>query len=203
MKLQYTLLLFLFVITISAQVKISENQDPPEESAILEIESNNKGLLIPRLTDEQRDDIANPSLGLFIFNISSKKFNFYDGTGWFEMSPNTLKEHDCGDAYDNDGDGFLDCIDFDCAGSCNCVECDCNDGIDNDGDGFLDCLDFDCINGTEFECNCNDGIDNDGDGKTDCEDPDCLKTTQKECDCTDGIDNDGDGFIDNLDFDCQ
>ena len=49
----------------------------------------------------------------------------------------------------------------------------CNDGIDNDGDGFVDCADFDCAESTEIECNCNDGIDNDGDGFTDCDDFDC------------------------------
>ena len=41
----------------------------------------------------------------------------------------------------------------------------CFDGIDNDGDGFTDCVDFDCIDAGVCEennlTNCFDGIDND------------------------------------------
>ena len=47
-------------------------------------------------------------------------------------------------------------------------ETNCTDGLDNDGDGFIDCLDSDCngVSGCEFgpEATCDDGIDNDGDG---------------------------------------
>ncbi len=49
----------------------------------------------------------------------------------------------CNDGIDNDGDGFIDCDDDDCASEPSCVEI-CNDGIDNDGDGFIDCDDNDC-----------------------------------------------------------
>jgi hypothetical protein len=49
----------------------------------------------------------------------------------------------------------------------------CNNGVDDDGDGFIDCSDFDCINTTLKECNCSDGIDNDNDGFIDEADFDC------------------------------
>ena len=48
----------------------------------------------------------------------------------------------CDDGIDNDGDGYVDCDDFDCppyeGGGNN------DDGIDNDDDGYIDCDDFDC-----------------------------------------------------------
>ncbi len=53
----------------------------------------------------------------------------------------------------------------------------CDDGIDNDGDGWTDDDDPDCADGdkeTGYGDNeCNDDIDNDDDGLTDSSDPDC------------------------------
>ncbi len=54
----------------------------------------------------------------------------------------------CSDVIDNDGDGFTDCADIDCATASNCIppnqEAVCNDSVDNDGDGLTDCADADC-----------------------------------------------------------
>ena len=103
----------------------------------------------------------------------------------------------CDDGLDNDGDGFIDCDDFDC----DCGGEDCSNGIDDDGDGFIDCDDFDCDCGGE---DCSNGIDDDGDGYIDCNDFDC--TGDSNCpseDCSNGIDDDGDSFIDCDDFDCD
>ena len=102
----------------------------------------------------------------------------------------------CDDGADNDGDGFTDCADQDCADGC--VE-DCADGVDNDGDGVTDCADDDC----DGECpeDCFDGRDNDGDGATDCADDDCDGQRCTEV-CDDGRDNDGDGLVDCEDAEC-
>ncbi|MCP4676552.1 MAG: WD40 repeat domain-containing protein [Deltaproteobacteria bacterium] len=54
----------------------------------------------------------------------------------------------------------------------------CADGIDNDGDGWLDAKDPDCADGEREigfgETECNDGMDNDHDGYEDAADPECL-----------------------------
>ena len=50
----------------------------------------------------------------------------------------------------------------------------CDDGIDNDGDSFVDCIDFDCSDDPACEEICDNGIDDDGDGDVDCGDADCL-----------------------------
>jgi hypothetical protein len=78
----------------------------------------------------------------------------------------------CFDGIDNDGDGFIDCDDWDCDSACDESQ-NCFDGIDNDGDGFIDCDDWDCDSACDESQNCNDGIDNDGDGFIDCDDWDC------------------------------
>lgn len=47
----------------------------------------------------------------------------------------------CGDRFDNDDDGDIDCFDADCLGDITCGPEVCDDGIDNDASGQIDCLD--------------------------------------------------------------
>jgi hypothetical protein len=60
-------------------------------------------------------------------------------------------EDACSDGYDNDQDGYYDCVDFDCEDTDVCetdpenTNARCDDGDDNDGDGYIDCLDDDCV----------------------------------------------------------
>lgn len=61
----------------------------------------------------------------------------------------------CDNGIDDDGDGFVDCVDFDCCGieDCGiCLEVNCDNGIDDDGDGFIDEDDFDCF--SDLFCMC-------------------------------------------------
>lgn len=53
-----------------------------DNSAILDLISTDKGILLPRLTTVQRGDIISPATGLIIYNSDSNKFNFYNGTSW-------------------------------------------------------------------------------------------------------------------------
>jgi hypothetical protein len=53
----------------------------PDASAILDLEGT-KGFLPPKMTQVQRNLIASPAEGLTIYNTTSKKPNYYDGTGW-------------------------------------------------------------------------------------------------------------------------
>ena len=57
------------------------NVDP---SAALEIDSTTKGFLPPRMTTVQRNAITSPAEGLLIYNTSTQKINFYNGTLWEE-----------------------------------------------------------------------------------------------------------------------
>ena len=56
----------------------------PDPSAILEVQSTNKGVLLPRLTSAQKNGIPNPAQGLFIFDTDTESFWYYDGTQWVE-----------------------------------------------------------------------------------------------------------------------
>ena len=54
----------------------------PDSSAVLDLNANNKGFLLPRLTTQQRNNILNPATGLQIFNLTTKCVEMYFGTGW-------------------------------------------------------------------------------------------------------------------------
>ncbi|KKT32430.1 MAG: hypothetical protein UW21_C0024G0001, partial [Candidatus Woesebacteria bacterium GW2011_GWB1_44_11b] len=54
-------------------------------TAILQLDSNSKGFLLPRMTTTERDAISNPSTGLLVYNTTQNKINRWDGTEWGEV----------------------------------------------------------------------------------------------------------------------
>jgi hypothetical protein len=54
-------------------------------SAILQADSTTKGFLPPRMTTAQRDLIGTPAAGLMIYNTSTNRPNFYDGSAWVAL----------------------------------------------------------------------------------------------------------------------
>ena len=77
-----TLIPFLFIsLCCNAQIGISTNS--PDSSAALEIKDTARGILIPRMTLNQRTAIANPAEGLMVYqNDGVKGFWYFDGTQW-------------------------------------------------------------------------------------------------------------------------
>jgi len=73
-------------IELRAQVAINADGSVPENSAMLDIKSVSKGLLIPRLTQAQRDAIASPAAGLLVFVTDNSQFYYYNGTAWTSLS---------------------------------------------------------------------------------------------------------------------
>lgn len=81
-------LLFLlshFSVLGIGQVGINSDGSLPDASAGLDIQFENKGLLIPRLTTAQRNAISLPAEGLVIFNTSSKCLNIRRNESWFAV----------------------------------------------------------------------------------------------------------------------
>jgi hypothetical protein len=56
----------------------------PDGTAILDIRSADKGILIPRLTTAERIDITSPANGLLVFDTDKNSFYYFDATrgGW-------------------------------------------------------------------------------------------------------------------------
>ena len=76
MKLSKIFLALCFVfVSFTTQAQVGIGTATPAASAQLEVNStsNNKGILIPRLSATQKDAIVNPAEGLLIFQTTEKE----------------------------------------------------------------------------------------------------------------------------------
>jgi hypothetical protein len=90
--LKFTTLNFLFCVlsflavlrtTTAQNVGINSTGTAPNGSAMLDIVSSDKGLLIPRMTQTQRGTITTPATGLLIYQTDNTPgFYHYNGTAW-------------------------------------------------------------------------------------------------------------------------
>ena len=69
-----------FVYAQQPGVAINTNGNTPHSSAMLDIQSTDKGILIPRMTTAQRTAISNVATGLLVFDNTTGSFWFYNGT---------------------------------------------------------------------------------------------------------------------------
>lgn len=80
---QISIFFFTAFLAISAQaqgVTIGSN-NPPDQSAVLDLQSNNLGFLISKLTTAQRNAITNPAIGLQIYNTDTDCLEMYFASG--------------------------------------------------------------------------------------------------------------------------
>src|SRR5208283_2957631 len=89
----YRLLIFLLsnIILINfafSQEGISVNTtgNAADNSAIFDISSTSQGLLIPRMTTTDRNNIDSPALSLLIFNTTTNCFEAYVNDAWYSVS---------------------------------------------------------------------------------------------------------------------
>ena len=72
-----------FFVALAQNTGINADGSLPNTSAMLDVKSTNKGLLIPRMTQAQRDAIASPATGLLVFQTdNSAGFYFFNGAAW-------------------------------------------------------------------------------------------------------------------------
>jgi hypothetical protein len=64
------LLIHLQYTTLTAQISINDDGAAPDASAMLEVTSKRKGLLIPRVTTAERTAISTPATGLLVYDTS-------------------------------------------------------------------------------------------------------------------------------------
>lgn len=80
------IILSIFNYHTYSQISINTNSSPPDNSASLDIKSTDKGLLIPRVTQAQRDAIVNPAQGLIIYQTDQVTgFYYYTQNAWIRI----------------------------------------------------------------------------------------------------------------------
>ena len=82
MKNIFTLLAAV-LLTATTYAQIGINNENPDASAALDITSTTGGLLVPRMTETQRDAISPAATGLMIYQTDGTAgFYYYNGSSW-------------------------------------------------------------------------------------------------------------------------
>lgn len=73
---------------IDPQGRFGMGTTNPNNSALLDLSSTSRGLLIPRMTAAQKTAIASPAIGLMIYQTNGVSgFYYYSSTGWLPVAP--------------------------------------------------------------------------------------------------------------------
>ena len=82
----------LYAISVNAQnVAINTDGSNADASAMLDVKSTNKGMLVPRMTTANRNAIPTPAEGLLVYDTDIKSFFLYTGTLWKDIAAGTSK----------------------------------------------------------------------------------------------------------------
>jgi hypothetical protein len=79
-KIIYTLLVLAASSQIQAQVGIGT--DTPNNSAMLDVQSTERGILFPRMTSAERSAITAPANGLHVFDTNTNSLWYFNGSFW-------------------------------------------------------------------------------------------------------------------------
>lgn len=84
------LAIMLNVNVFSQGVGINDDGLQPDSRAILDVKSTTKGVLLPRMTDVQRDALhQNVAEGMLIYNISTHELEIFYNNAWWPLSMGT------------------------------------------------------------------------------------------------------------------
>ncbi len=102
------LLIFLLLttsLTLHAQVGINADGSPPDPRTMLDVKSTTKGVLLPRLTDAERNALYHdiPD-GMLIINTTSNELPIFFGSKWYPLSMGT--RIDAPDLIDIEGNTY-------------------------------------------------------------------------------------------------
>ena len=76
----------VFINSTTAQISINSDGTTPDASAMLDVTSTDKGILIPRMDSTSRKNIANPAIGLMVYDSTTTSFWYYANSTWNNIS---------------------------------------------------------------------------------------------------------------------
>jgi len=106
-KIISTLSLLLVIIASNAQVGINNSGNSPASSSMLDVSSTNKGVLLPRMTSQQRNAISSPETGLLVFDTDRQALYMFDGDGWRPFAYATDQAASLTPRYPKENIGYL------------------------------------------------------------------------------------------------
>ncbi len=88
----YLLLITYYLST--AQIAINTDGTNPDASAMLDVSSTDKGILIPRMTTSEREAISSPATGLLVYDTDYNSFWYYANSTWNNLNNAILSDTD-------------------------------------------------------------------------------------------------------------
>ena len=107
MRNRYLIFIFsLVTLSLCAQNNVGIGTLTPNPNAALDVEANNKGILIPRLDAAQRAAMAGAltatERGLLVFDPTDVLFYYWDGITWISFPSSGASDADWYDIITND-----------------------------------------------------------------------------------------------------
>lgn len=99
-KLVILFTLFLPMILDAQNVAINNDGSQADNTALLDVKSTTKGILVPRMTTTERNAINSPALGLTVFDMTTYSYWIFRGDlngGWAEL------QHTYNNYWESDG----------------------------------------------------------------------------------------------------
>ena len=85
----WVLLLLLIIISVGLKAQniaiTDDDAYTPDESAMLDVMSTDKGMLVPRMTTDERLAIGFPATGLLVYDTDFNNFFYYNGITWLSF----------------------------------------------------------------------------------------------------------------------
>ena len=106
------MVLLLPARVFSQSLSINTDGSVADNSAILDVKSTTKGLLIPRLTTVQKLAIATPAESLKVYDTNTKTFWYYNGTVWKEIPDGSNSWNLSGNILNNPANQFIGTLDM-------------------------------------------------------------------------------------------
>ncbi len=107
-----SVILILGTLGVQSQICISDSYRSPNGSAMLEVYSNTKGFLPPRMTEAQRNAVSSPATGLMVYQTDNQSgLYYYTGTTWISFNALQNNWQTNGNSGISDNSNFLGTID--------------------------------------------------------------------------------------------
>lgn len=84
--IQAFLVAITLLCTLTVYGQIGVDNITPDPSSVLDLQSTDKGILIPRMTTAQRQAITAPASSLFVFDTTQGRFYYFNGGQWHALN---------------------------------------------------------------------------------------------------------------------
>ena len=91
MKIGLSIYFSLFISSLYSQVAFNTDSSSPDPSAMLDVESTGQGVLTPRMSSIEREDLVNPADGLLVYDTDEKSYFLFAGNKWKRLSSRTRR----------------------------------------------------------------------------------------------------------------